>query len=207
MAASDARSFHRPLSTGADVRRITLVLGGARSGKSRYAEGLAVRHEGRPTYIATAEITDDEMRDRIARHREDRGDRWRTIEAPLDLVAALRKADGAKSFTLIECLSVWINNLIHHGKDVAGEIEHFRASLADSRGHVVIVSNEVGLGIVPDNALARRFRDEAGRANQAIAEVADHVVFIAAGLPVTLKKPGSAAKRAAPKGKGRGRRG
>jgi adenosylcobinamide kinase/adenosylcobinamide-phosphate guanylyltransferase len=188
------------------MRRITLVLGGARSGKSRYAEGLARRHKGRPTYIATAEITDDEMRHRIARHREDRGDRWRTIEAPLDLIAALRKSDGPKCFTLIECLSVWINNLIYHGKDVAGEIEHFRTSLAGSRGHVVIVSNEVGLGIVPDNALARRFRDEAGRANQAIANVSDQVVFIAAGLPMTLKKPRPAAKRAEPKGKERARR-
>jgi adenosylcobinamide kinase / adenosylcobinamide-phosphate guanylyltransferase len=189
------------------MRRITLVLGGARSGKSQYAEGLSRRHKGHPTYIATAEITDDEMRERIARHREDRGDRWCTLEVPLDLIGALRRADSPKSFTLIECLSVWVNNLIYHGKDVDGEVEHFRMSLAGSKGHVVIVSNEVGLGIVPDNALARRFRDEAGRANQAIADMADEVVFIAAGLPVVLKRPRPAAKRAGPKGKARGRRG
>jgi adenosylcobinamide kinase/adenosylcobinamide-phosphate guanylyltransferase len=189
------------------MRRITLVLGGARSGKSHYAEGLARRHEGQPTYIATAEITDDEMRERIARHRETRGNRWRTIEAPLDLVAALQGADGPGAFILIECLTVWINNLIHHGKDVAGEIEHFRTSLAGCEGHVVIVSNEVGLGIVPDNALARRFRDEAGRANQAIADAADAVVFIAAGLPMMLKTPKPAAKRAGSRAKARGRRG
>src|SRR5262245_31508442 len=143
MAASDAGSFHRPLSAGANMRWITLVIGGARSGKSHFAEGLASRHKTRPTYIATAEITDDEMRERIARHRKDRGDRWDTIEAPLDLIGALRRADGPKSFPLIECLTLWINNLIHHGKDVAGEVGHFRVSLAGSKGHVVIVSNEV----------------------------------------------------------------
>src|SRR5262245_46750215 len=101
------------------MKRITLVLGGARSGKSQYAEGLGRRHQVQPTYIATAETTDDEMGERIARHRVDRGNRWRTIEAPLDLCRALRHADGPKSFTLVECLTIWINNLIHHGKDVA----------------------------------------------------------------------------------------
>jgi adenosylcobinamide kinase/adenosylcobinamide-phosphate guanylyltransferase len=189
------------------MRRVTLILGGARSGKSRYAEGLAHRHKGEPTYIATAEITDEEMRERIAHHREARGARWRTIEAPLDLVAALRQADGAGSFTLIECLTIWINNLSYHGKDVGGEVERLRMGLADLKGHVVIVSNEVGLGIVPDNALARRFRDEAGRANQAIADAADEVVFIAAGLPMTLKKPRPAARQARSGGRERGRRG
>jgi adenosylcobinamide kinase/adenosylcobinamide-phosphate guanylyltransferase len=189
------------------MRRVTLVLGGARSGKSHYAEGLARCLKGQPTYIATAEIIDDEMRERIARHRKDRGDEWRTIEAPLDLIAALRRADGPQAFTLIECLTVWVNNLIYHGKDVGREVEHFCASLAGCTGHVVIVSNEVGLGIVPDNALARRFRDEAGRANQAIADVADEVVFVTAGLPMMLKKPRPAARRARSKAKARGRRG
>lgn len=184
-----------------------MVLGGARSGKSRHAEGLARRHKGPPTYVATAEITDAEMRERIELHRQRRGTRWRTIEAPLELVAALRQADGAGSFTLIDCLTVWINNLIYHGKDVAAEVERLRTSLADLKGHVVIVSNEVGLGIVPDNALARRFRDEAGRANQTLADAADEVVFIAAGLPMILKKPKPAARRARSRGQERGRRG
>ena len=190
------------------MRRLTLVLGGARSGKSRFAEGLAGQ-KSQPTYIATAENTDPEMNERIARHRDQRGARWRTIEAPLDLVGALRQADGPRSFTLIECLTVWINNLMYHGKDVSAEVEHLCASLAGAKGHVVIVSNEVGLGIVPDNALARHFRDEAGRANQAIAAVSDEAVFIAAGLPVTLKKrkPGPAPRRARSKAKGRGRKG
>jgi adenosylcobinamide kinase/adenosylcobinamide-phosphate guanylyltransferase len=189
------------------MRRITLVLGGARSGKSRYAEGLALRCKGQPTYIATAEITDDEMRERIARHRAERGTKWRTIEAPIDLIAALRQADAATSFTLVECLTVWINNLLYHDKDVAAEVERLCASLAGAKGHIVIVSNETGLGIVPDNALARRFRDEAGRANQAIAQVADEVVFIVAGLPMRLKKPKPEAQRARLKGKVPSRRG
>ena len=189
------------------MRRVTLILGGARSGKSRYAEALAPRRKGEPAYIATAEITDAEMRERIRHHREQRGAHWRTIEAPLDLVAALRQADGLKAFTLVECLTVWINNLIFHGKDVAQEVERFHQSLAEVKGHVVIVSNEVGLGIVPDNALARRFRDELGRAHQTIAQMADEVVFIAAGLPMTLKKPKPAGKRAGPRGKARRRRG
>ncbi|MGE0006694.1 MAG: bifunctional adenosylcobinamide kinase/adenosylcobinamide-phosphate guanylyltransferase [Parvibaculaceae bacterium] len=189
------------------MRRLTLVLGGARSGKSRYAEGLARRHRGRPTYVATAETTDQEMAERISRHRAERGARWRTIEAPLDLVGALRQAEGARTFTLVECLTVWINNLIYHGKDVTGEIERLCESLAGAKGHVVVVSNEVGLGIVPDNALARRFRDEAGRANQAIAAAADEVVFIAAGLPMILKKPRRGVPRARSEGKAHGRRG
>jgi adenosylcobinamide kinase/adenosylcobinamide-phosphate guanylyltransferase len=189
------------------MRRIILILGGARSGKSRYAESLARTHKSQPTYVATAEIIDAEMRERIEHHRKERGATWRTIEAPLDLIVALNEADQAKSFTLIECLTVWINNLIYHGKDVASEVERLRARLAKAKGHVVLVANEVGLGIVPDNALARRFRDEAGRANQAIADAADEVVFIAAGLPVILKKSKLAGRRAPSKAKARGRKG
>jgi adenosylcobinamide kinase/adenosylcobinamide-phosphate guanylyltransferase len=207
MAAGDARPFHRPLSAGQDMSKITLVLGGARSGKSRYAEGLALKCRKQPTYIATAEITDAEMRERIEHHRAERGKKWRTMEAPLDLTAALGQADAAMSFTLVECVTVWINNLMYHGKDVATEVERLCESLATAKGHIVIVSNETGLGIVPDNALARRFRDEAGRANQRIAAVADEVVFIAAGLPMTLKKPKPAARRVRSKGRERGRKG
>lgn len=182
------------------MRRVTLVLGGARSGKSRHAEGLARRHKGHPIYIATAEISDDEMRARIERHREDRGAKWATVEAPLDLVAALREADHASAFILIECITVWINNLIYHGRDAGSEVKRLCAALLEMRGRVVIVANEVGLGIVPDNALARAFRDEAGRANQALAEAADEVLFIAAGLPMTLKKARPAPRRGRSKG-------
>lgn len=188
------------------MRRITFVIGGARSGKSRHAEALAKGHKGALTYIATAEISDAEMGERIARHRAERGPGWTTIEAPLDLVAALGQADRASAFTLVECITVWINNLMYHGKDVAGEVERLCTHLVKMKGRLVIVANEVGLGIVPDNALARRFRDEAGRANQAIADMADEVVFIASGLPMTLKKPKPAAQRARSGARARGRK-
>jgi adenosylcobinamide kinase / adenosylcobinamide-phosphate guanylyltransferase len=182
------------------MRRVTLVLGGARSGKSRHAEGLARRHKGRLVYIATAEITDDEMRLRIERHREDRGEKWMTVEAPLDLVAALQEAAHVSAFILVECITVWINNLIHHQMDVASQVKRLCAALPEMRGQIVIVTNEVGLGIVPDNSLARAFRDEAGRANQALAEIADEVLFIAAGLPLTLKKTWPAPRKRRSKG-------
>jgi adenosylcobinamide kinase / adenosylcobinamide-phosphate guanylyltransferase len=182
------------------MRRVTLVLGGARSGKSRHAEALARNHNGRLIYIATAENTDDEMGLRIERHREDRGAKWATLEAPLDLVTALHEADHASAFILIECITVWINNLIYHERDVASEVKRLCAVLLEMRGRIVIVANEVGLGIVPDNALARAFRDEAGRANQALADVADEVLFIAAGLPMTLKKTRPAPRRGRSKG-------
>jgi adenosylcobinamide kinase/adenosylcobinamide-phosphate guanylyltransferase len=188
------------------VSRVTLVLGGARSGKSHYAERLSRGHKRR-VYIATAEMTDAEMRERIELHREQRGSQWTTIEAPLDLVEQLRDSDDTKGFILVDCITVWINNLMYHGKDVAGEVARLCAALARMRGRVVIVSNEVGLGIVPDNTLARAFRDEAGRANQALAQAADEVVFIAAGLPLTLKKAKRAARNTRPKASKRGRRG
>ena len=163
---------------------ITFILGGARSGKSRYAETLAAKHPGRKTYIATAEALDDEMRARIAQHRAQRGNGWDTIEAPLDLVGALESSAG---LVLIDCITLWISNLMHHGRDVQAEVGKFCAALK-SKAKVVIVSNEVGLGIVPDNQLARAFRDEQGRANQRLAEIADDVIFVAAGLPLVLKK-------------------
>lgn len=167
------------------MRRVTLVLGGARSGKSRFAEGLASGYEGQKTYIATAEAFDDEMRERIAKHRHQRADDgWTTIEAPLDPVSALQSAHG---FTLLDCVTVWLGNLMHHGRDIAAAVDGLSGALADTHGRIVLVSNEVGLSIVPENAMARRFRDEQGFANQRIAAVADEVFFVAAGLPLKLK--------------------
>ena len=163
----------------------TLVLGGARSGKSRFAEGLAKGVEGSRTYIATAEPFDEEMRQRIARHREQRaGEGWTTIEAPLDPAAALR---GAEGFVLLDCVTVWLGNLMHHERHIGEAVDGLCAALEGTAAQVLLVSNEVGLSIVPENAMARRFRDEQGLANQALAAIADNVYFIAAGLPLKLK--------------------
>jgi adenosylcobinamide kinase/adenosylcobinamide-phosphate guanylyltransferase len=175
------------------VSRVTLILGGARSGKSRHAEALAEKHRGAKTYIATAEAIDAEMRERIAMHRSRRGGRWNTHEAPLDLVAAL--AEAKTGFILIDCITVWVGNLMHHRRDVRAEVARLCAALEKTEARVVVVSNEVGLSIVPDNALARAFRDEQGFANQRLAEIAGDVIFVAAGLPLVLKK---ASRRRAP---------
>jgi adenosylcobinamide kinase/adenosylcobinamide-phosphate guanylyltransferase len=166
------------------MSKLTLVLGGARSGKSRFAEALAREQGGPRTYIATAEAFDDEMRQRIARHRDQRsGDGWVTIEATLDPAAMLPR-DGV---VLLDCLTVWLGNLMHHGRDIQAEVAKLCAALEACPAQVILVSNEVGLSIVPENAMARRFRDEQGLANQALARIADNVYFIAAGLPLKLK--------------------
>ncbi len=166
------------------MSRITLVLGGARSGKSRFAETLAREHGGPRTYIATAEAFDDEMRQRIVRHRAQRaGDGWQTIEAPLDPGGRLPR----EGLVLLDCVTVWLGNLMHHGQDLKAEVAKLCASLEVCPAEVILVSNEVGLSIVPENAMARRFRDEQGLANQALAAIADSVYFVVAGLPQKLK--------------------
>src|SRR5262249_23192531 len=147
---------------------VTLVLGGARSGKSRHAEGLIAASPPPWIYVATAEPLDDEMRARIAEHRARRGADWRAIEAPRDLVGALEKS-SAGAAVLGDCLTLWLSNLMLGGADIEAESERLEAALAQARGPRVLVSNEVGLGIVPDNALARRFRDAQGCLNQRIA--------------------------------------
>lgn len=179
-AISDALQHERDLSP------VTLVLGGARSGKSRFAETL-VSSTGSATYIATAEARDDEMESRIAAHRDRRGPAWQTIEAPLDLVGALQEAESLKSPVLLDCLTLWLSNLMEAQRDIEQETEGLVSCLSALRGPVVLVSNEVGQGIVPANALARRFRDLAGTLNQTIAACADRVFFVTAGLPAQLK--------------------
>ncbi len=167
-----------------------LVLGGARSGKSRHAEGRVRAEGGIPVYIATAQAFDDEMAGRIARHRSDRGVGWRTVEAPMALADAIR-GEAADAVILVDCLTLWLSNLILANAAIEAETERLIAAVRDHRGPIALVSNEVGLGIVPDNPLARRFRDEAGRLNQQMAGLCDEVVFVAAGLPLTLKSVSS----------------
>lgn len=164
-----------------------LVIGGARSGKSRYAQARAEATGLRPLFVATAQAFDDEMRERIARHREDRGTGWITVEAPLDLPEAIRAHDASDRVLLVDCLTLWVTNLMLAGHDVAIATDSFVGALTEARGSLVIVSNEVGWGIVPDNALARRFRDEAGRVNQRIADWAEEVQLLVAGLNLRLK--------------------
>jgi adenosylcobinamide kinase/adenosylcobinamide-phosphate guanylyltransferase len=166
---------------------VTLVLGGARSGKSRYAEGLLDRHPGRRVYLATAEALDDEMAARVQAHRDRRGEDWKTVEEPLALAAALKAETEQGAAVLVDCLTLWLGNLMGRGRDAEAEIEDLLAAIHQCGGPVVFVSNEVGLGIVPDNAMARRFRDLAGILHQRLAEKADRVVFMAAGLPMNLK--------------------
>lgn len=164
-----------------------LILGGARSGKSRHAQSLAEAFDGDLIFIATGEAYDDEMAERIDRHRADRGPRWDTIEAPLALGDAIRAHAAPDRLLLIDCLTLWVSNLMHAGRDIGRATDDLIATMRDAQGPVILVSNEVGLGIVPDNALARRFRDEAGRVNQAVAAAASEVSFVAAGLPLRLK--------------------
>ena len=165
---------------------VILITGGARSGKSKRAETRARTFPGQPVYIATAEALDAEMETRIARHRARRGTDWIEREVPLDLVSALVATDGGGA-RLVDCLTLWLSNLMHAERDWEREVADLAGALPRLNSPVILVTNEVGLGIVPDNALARSFRDAAGIMNQAIADVADEVEFIVTGLPIKLK--------------------
>ncbi|MDP4024053.1 bifunctional adenosylcobinamide kinase/adenosylcobinamide-phosphate guanylyltransferase [Methylobacterium sp. NEAU 140] len=167
--------------------RLTLVLGGARSGKSAYAEGVIEACPGPWLYLATAQSFDAEMAERIALHRDRRGAGWRTRDVPLALPEALSEAQGP---VLVDCLTLWLTNLMLAEADLAAASEALAAACRTAPGPVALVANEVGLGIVPENALARRFRDEAGRLHQRLARLADRVVLTVAGLPLVVK-PGA----------------
>jgi len=168
---------------------IALVLGGARSGKSRFAEGLVAGAGREPVYLATGQAFDDEMRQRIAEHRARRPAPWRTVDAPLELSPAIAAEASSTTAILVDCLTLWVTNLLLAERDMAGEREALVQTLRDlpRDARVVLVSNEVGLSIVPDNALARAFRDEAGLLHQAVAAVADEVHLVVAGLAVRIK--------------------
>jgi adenosylcobinamide kinase/adenosylcobinamide-phosphate guanylyltransferase len=171
---------------------LTLVLGGARSGKSGFAQGQAERQAeaqggaGRLVMIATGQAFDDEMRARIDQHRRERGAAWRTVETPLDLPQALAHLHE-DDVVVVDCLTLWLSNLMLGDRAIEPETAALLAALKRTKNPIWLVSNEVGLGIVPENALARRFRDAAGRLHQQLAAQADHVVLMVAGLPVTVK--------------------
>ena len=178
------------------TQQIQFVLGGARSGKSAHAEALAHararkddddRH--RLVYIATAEIFDAEMESRVDLHRQRRGPEWQLVEAPLDLPQAIRDNDDDKTVVLVDCLSVWTTNLLIHERDIEQARQTLLDTLREFRGKIVLVASETGLGIVPDNALSRRFRDANGLLNQAVAAGADEVFFIMAGIALRTKPP------------------
>ena len=168
---------------------LTLVLGGARSGKSRHAERLVVESGLGPVYLATAEALDAEMAARIAQHRARRGAGWRTVEEPLDLPGALLRECAPARAVLVDCLTLWLSNLMTADRPVRSEMARLIQVLPGLPGALVLVSNEVGLGVVPADAMARAFIDHAGWLHQRIAEQADVVVFMAAGLPLHLKSP------------------
>jgi len=168
-----------------DGARLTLVLGGARSGKSRHAEALVTALPPPWVYVATAQALDDEMAARIAEHRARRDERWRTVEAPRDVAGTIDAAAGAA--VLVDCLTLWLTNLVLAEADLEAEISRLEQALMRAKNPVVLVANEVGLGIVPDNALARQFRDAAGRLNQRIAAHADRVLLLVAGIPLEVK--------------------
>lgn len=164
-----------------------LVLGGARSGKSAYAEDMIAASGLEPVYLATAEAGDAEMAERIAQHRSRRGAGWRTVEEPLALETTLANNAGAGRAVLVDCLTLWLSNLMHAGFDVEERGMALCRVMPVLSGMTIFVSNEVGLGLVPDTPLGRRFRDAQGRLNQMVARAADRVVFVAAGLPLYLK--------------------
>lgn len=165
-----------------------LVLGGARSGKTGFAERLAMRAGSKPAYLATAQALDAEMRDRVQSHKAQRQGRFATIEEPLELAAAILNAARTHDVILVDCLTLWITNLLMADRNVAAAVEELLVTLNGLQSaRVVLVSNEVGLGIVPDNALGRKFRDAAGRLNQRVAARANSVLFMVAGLPLQVK--------------------
>ena len=165
---------------------LAFVLGGARSGKSAFAEGLVTAEPGPWTYIATAQAFDEEMRRRIAAHRERRGGDWRTVEAPQALARALREASSERPL-LVDCLTLWLSNRLLADADMRADREELLAALAERGAPTVLVSSEVGLSIVPENALARAFRDAAGELHQAVAKRASRVYLVVAGYPLAVK--------------------
>lgn len=168
------------------MKNLTLILGGASSGKSAYAEQLVLNAGQNPVYFATAPMGDSEMSDKILRHRARRGDEWSLVEAPLDLVTPLCTCTS-RQIILLDCLTLWLSNLMADGHNIEAETTRLLKTIETSPAEIVVVSNELGLGLVPSTPLGRRFRDAQGQINQRFAEAAACVTFVAAGLPLSLK--------------------
>ena len=171
--------------------KIVLVVGGVRSGKSRYAQELAMRGQ-RVAFLATAEARDDDMRQRIARHREERPESWTTFETPVDLEQAVTECGRQYDTLLIDCLTLWVSNLMEHERDherVLARAERLAQALREMPCSVILVSNEVGSGIVPESELGRSYRDLLGFTNQRVAAAADEVILLVAGCPLIVKQP------------------
>ena len=169
------------------AQRRVLVMGGQRSGKSRYAEELVTARGGSPVYVATGIAGDGEMTERIAAHQARRGPAWRTVEETIALGEAIARESGEGFPILVDCLTLWVANLLAADADVGAALDRLCEALAEAPGDITLVSGEVGLGVIPDNALARRYADALGLVNQRVAAVADRVVLVAAGLPLVLK--------------------
>ena len=169
--------------------KITFIIGGARSGKSAFALNEANKFKGQKAYIATAQALDEEMRERIGKHKKQRGGEWDTYEEPLKVADVLQGIKDKYNVVIIDCLTLWLSNLMHNDFGVVEGIENFVNALRITHyaSRVFIVSNEVGLGIVPDNELARKFRDFAGILNQKVAGIADDVYLVTAGIPIKVK--------------------
>ncbi len=166
---------------------IVLIGGGSRSGKSRYSLEVARQRGRRRAYVATAEGLDEEMRERIQQHRAARGDDFTTIESPLEVAVVLKWQSSKYDVIVVDCLTLWLSNQLRAGRDIEAESERLLGAVTNSAADVVLVANEVGCGVVPDNELARRFRDHAGRLNQQAAEVASQVYWMAFGCPLKVK--------------------
>ena len=169
------------------MRKLIFVTGGARSGKSDHAMALAAGAGKRRAFLATAEALDDEMRERIEQHQAERGDGWDTHEIPLDIAPWLKSNSGKYDVVLIDCLTLWLSNVLIAGLDAEAEIHELVAALEAAGCGIVAVSNEVGMGIVPESPLARSFRDHSGRMNCMVAEVSDEAYLIVAGMPLKLR--------------------
>lgn len=167
--------------------RITFIIGGAKSGKSAFALEKAGALSGRKAYIATAEAGDSEMEEKIEKHKISRGPEWQTFETPLDLTERIKEISSQYDSVVIDCLTLWLSNLMLDDRDIEKDMEFLVSSLRDARCSLFVVSNEVGMGIVPDNTLSRTFRELAGKLNQELARISDEVYLVTAGIPIRIK--------------------